>query len=664
MEVSPDFYAWLTSLNIINPFKKFTPNITGKYYIPNNTLELLKGGKYFDIFLINLQKAYNKFYKHNFDYLNNLNQMININEKDKNVSNSVKRKNWSIIKEDLSCFGLKYQDDEISQVISGDKKKLLEIIINIYEFTNELLRHFNLENSNNLKNQNEKEENKNIPNEKIDTDNFDINKNYNQCESPLEFFILSLCKNLKIKPIQSVGLLSNNRKFFTNLCNKGFNNSFFELKNWLNDINFNFKILIELLKKYPDGMNIGYDILGSCIFSKDFEIVLKCIEILSNIKNEIGFNWNWFINEGIDSFIFCIIKHENQQLNLLNFLYDFIKDNLNDFFHELNSRKNKKNIYEFISTILPIITKINSKTFIQELQNFIYNFCLNEFKDMSISCSILGNAFYYFYPIEEKISNKIISYIKECVKNKKENISSSGICQIFFLLEKFGEVKNKFAPPLYKNIVNLFLDNYDNKIKREFILLNFEKFFNNHQTVPIDIFLNSYFNLLTHTQNYYICDFYFLLKIFPHPRLSDIYLIEIIKFLLKINFQDLNYSRISNLILSLMFEKKIIQKKCNDNQIIQLENIFTQHIKNSINFFIKKINQIEDRVILETPYDILTQNIRNVNKNVHNDIINAIKNYRKIKGKNSTVLLAMLWIYDDHDEILLKIEELYRPIYK
>ena len=117
--------------------------------------------------------------------------MINISEKDKNISNSVKRKNWSIIKEDLSYFGLKYQDDEISQVISGDKKKLLEIIISIYEFTNELLRHFNLENSNNSKIQNEKEENKkNIPNEKIDIENIDINKNYNQCEYQLEFFIL------------------------------------------------------------------------------------------------------------------------------------------------------------------------------------------------------------------------------------------------------------------------------------------------------------------------------------------------------------------------------------------------------------------------------------------------------------------------------------------
>lgn len=137
-------------------------------------------------------------------------------------------------------------------------------------------------------------------------------------------------------------------------------------------------------------------------------------------------------------------------------------------------------------------------------------------------------------------------------------------------------------------MVNLFLENYNNLFKREFILLNFEKFFNNHQTVPIDIFLNSYFNLLVLSQNYSICDFYFIYKIFQHPRLNDIDLIVIIKFLLKISLQDLNYSRTSNLTLSLIFEKKMIQNKCDDNQIFELEKIFIEHIQNAINFFIKK----------------------------------------------------------------------------
>ena len=674
MEVSPDFYAWLSSLKIINPFKNFTPNYSGKYYISKKTLELLNGGKYFDNILKNLQNAYNKFYKMNFDYLDNLNQMNNFDETQSYVSNSVKFNNWSIIKEILSHFGLKYEEDKISKIINGNIKIMMDIIINIYEYTNELLRHANLEKENYLKSEKLNENilnnklttnpNQKAGNEVIEVNKININKKYNECESPLEFFIISFCKNFKLKPIQSIGLLSNNRKFFANLCNKGINYSFNELKNWINDITFNLKILIELLKKYRDGKNIGYEIIGSCLFSKDLEIVLKSIDILINIKKEIGLNWKWFINEGLDSFFFTIIKHENQSLNLLNYLDDFVKDKLNDFFLELKSRKEKKNIYMFYSSILPIMEKINSKVFLKDLQNFLYDICLREKKDKSISISLLGNSFFYFYPIEEKIANIIIDHLKQSINSDHQNIFVSGVTQIFFLLEKFGESKIKYAPPLYKIMVNLFLENYNNLFKREFILLNFEKFFDDHQTVPIDIFLNSYFNLLVLSQNYSICDFYFLYKIFQHPRLNDFDLIVIIKFLLKISLQDLNYSRTSNLTLSLIFEKKMIQNKCDDNQIFELEKIFTEHIKNAINFFIKKINQIEDRSILETSYDILIQKIRNVNANVYNDIVKAISDYRKIKNKNSTVLLAMLWIYDDHDDVLLKLEESYKPTYK
>ena len=95
---------------------------------------------------------------------------------------------------------------------------------------------------------------------------------------------------------------------------------------------------------------------------------------------------------------------------------------------------------------------------------------------MAISLSVLGDAFYYFYPIEEDLINQILDYFNLCVENNSENIFTSAVTQIFNLMEKFGEIKNEYAPPLYKNITYSLISNYDNEIKREFILLNFEKF--------------------------------------------------------------------------------------------------------------------------------------------------------------------------------------------
>ena len=57
--------------------------------------------------------------------------------------------------------------------------------------------------------------------ESININKLDPEKKYENCSSPLEFFIISLCKNLKLKPRQSVALLSNNRKYLSILCNKG-----------------------------------------------------------------------------------------------------------------------------------------------------------------------------------------------------------------------------------------------------------------------------------------------------------------------------------------------------------------------------------------------------------------------------------------------------------
>jgi hypothetical protein len=62
---------------------------------------------------------------------------------------------------------------------------------------------------------------KNKTNETVNINNIDPNKRYDECNSALEFFILSLCKNLDMKPRQAVALLSNNRKYLSIICNKG-----------------------------------------------------------------------------------------------------------------------------------------------------------------------------------------------------------------------------------------------------------------------------------------------------------------------------------------------------------------------------------------------------------------------------------------------------------
>ena len=306
-----------------------------------------------------------------------------------------------------------------------------------------------------------------------------------------------------------------------------------------------------------------------------------------------------------------------------------------------------------------------NSNFLLELQNFIFDICFKEKNDYSFSLSILSDAFYNFFPINEDIINKILLYFRECIKSNIQNIYSTAIFQTFILMENFGKVKNKYAPRLYKNLVFLFLNDYDNEIKREIILEGFEKFFNNYHELPIDIFLEPYLNHLNTCLNYTLCDFLFILKIVEHPRIESKDINNIIQFLLSVCSNKVLYSKTANLILSLIFEKKIIEKICtNENDINEIEFKFVDFIKSSLNSYMNNLSNGEDKAILETPYDIILENFGNVNKKIKNILIKCVKDYREMKGEYSNALLAILWYYSDNDDIICQIEELNRPIYE
>ena len=726
MEVTPEMYAWLTSLNIINPFLGLENYPVNNFQIPEKTVKVLLGGKYMDIIINHLQDSYNKFYNVKSDFTSRLQELKDVNEDQEYISNSVKYSNWNLIMDILKKLGLNFSEDDINKLVEGDKKLLLDVLNKIYELNSQLLKDANLKKKNNKKNTNN---NKNINNnnqeKKInfkrlfiepqkkkedststnldklnkknnfslsqlnDTGIADINnsyamkkvlqnntlninkldekKPYEECLSALEFFVLSLSKNFDMKPRQSVALLSNNRKYLSIICNKGINGNFNSVQNWLNDLKKNADIMIKLIKTSYDGLNIGFGTVGTAMCSKDKDIPLQAMKLLNKIKENIGYmNWDWLKKEGVDSIMFTISKHESNKVETMNILYDLISPDINKFFDILRSKiasNEKKKVIEFLSNILPIVKQLNH-VFIKEIRNFVYDVCLNDKEDMSYIVSILSDAFYYFYPIEESIINKSLSYFKLCLKSNSLNVFGTTVAQMFNLIERIGQLKDKNAPPLYKNIVLLFLELYDNVYKREIFLGNFEKFFNTQKEIPIDIFFEPYLNQLKSVQNYNISDLTFLFKMVEHPRIGSREIMEIIQFLLSVCLNNVVYSRTANFVMSLIFEKKIIQKLCSPTDTNEITSKFVDFINNALELFMSSINNLEDKAILETPYDLISENFPNVKDQVHEKIIKCVKDYRKIKKENSNALLAILWNYPDHDDIILQMEEENRTKYE
>ena len=140
MEVTPEMYAWLTDLNIINPFSSLKSDVVGNFVVPEKTITLMLGGKYFDIILKTLQSAYNKFYKLKLNYLEKLEQLKDIADDQDYISNSVKYANWHLINEMLNQFGISYSEDQINQIINGDRDFLLKVITQVYYLCNQFLK--------------------------------------------------------------------------------------------------------------------------------------------------------------------------------------------------------------------------------------------------------------------------------------------------------------------------------------------------------------------------------------------------------------------------------------------------------------------------------------------------------------------------------------------
>ena len=701
MEVTPEIYAWLTSLNIINPFLSYDDDPMNNFILPEKTINLLLGGKYFDIILKHLQDSYNKCYNVKMDFNFKLKELKQISEDEDYISNNIKTSNWSLIFETLKKFGINYVEEDIDKIINNDNDFLLKVLTKIFEVNSDFLKKANekktkgkkmvlgtnknisefdktSKNSNNLLNETKTSQGINeinnsaimkkiIKDHTLNINTLDEKKSYDQCNSALEFFIISLSKNFYMKPRQCVALLSNNRKYLSIICNKGINGDFQYIKNWIDDLYNNFDTMINLIKTSDDGMNISYGTIGTAICSKDRDIPYYALQLIKKIFDNIGMmNWDWLKNEGYDSIAFTICKHENNILEIMKLLYEISLQDIDQFYswiHNKISSNEKNKILEFFSCILPIIKKLNQE-FVDQIKKILYDICFTEQEDMSFIASILSDAFYYFYPIDENKINRTISYFKMCIKSNSLNIFGTATAQIFILMDRFGQMKNKYAPPLYKNIVLLFLELYDDIYRREFMLENFERFFNAHQEIPIDIFLEPYLSQINSVQNYNSSDLIFLFKMVEHPRIESHDLTEIIQFILSVCLNNIVYSRTANLILSLIFEKKLIQKICTpqDNDEINLK--FIDFINNSLELFISSINNLEDKAILETPYDIINEEFPNVNEKVHMQIINCVKQYRRIKKVNCSGLLAMLWNYTDHDEVMMQMEEENRPIYE
>ena len=107
-------------------------------------------------------------------------------------------------------------------------------------------------------------------------------------------------------------------------------------------------------------------------------------------------------------------------------------------------------------------------------------------------------------------------------------------------------------------------------------------------------------------------------------------------------------------------KKKIIQKKFSSEfEFTEINHLFINYI---LKIFDKYSNseKIFDNYYLEMTYNIIKEKFKIVNENILSDLVKTIFIYRERYKKNNTILLQMLWNFDEYDDILLRMEEKYK----
>ena len=521
----------------------------------------------------------------------------------------------------------------------------------------------------------------------VDINNIDINKNYSQCESTLEFFIISLSKNLNINPKQSVALLSNNRKYLLRLFYKGIQNDFTLAIKWLKDINKNLQILQNLMINSTESKNVymTFSTLSVGLYSHNIDCVRITNTILSKLSIEIGTDWEWFFNEGYLSYIFSLEKNSIIKNKLLNGFTLHIKEHEEDIIklfkdkfldEENNNTTEYKDISNFIFNLLPLLgdnLEDKEKKFQYGILNLIIELIENnnnKISDAPLLITMAAQAWNYcpdFFLMNKNKKNVVLNFMKENIRtfgnygNKFENLNinnASSISCLFYLLNNLGKIKNEDGPLIYKTLVFLFIEEYDDELIREFMLDNFSNFFLLNLKFPIDIFLAPYFKQIKLVKNISMADFNFIAVIIGHPRFTCQHALDLLDFILDITINNLIFSKSANMLLNLIFSMKLLIK--NKSVFEKAQNTFIQYINQMLNLYITNLkSNIIDNTILEVPYDILLEGFGDVNQEIESTLINTIDQYRSIKGLNSKPLLGLLWFFKSHDDVLLRLEEKY-----
>ena len=454
MEISPEIYAWLVSIDILddsiydkekelnnkNNFPQY-PNLPASVanfeFAENGNIKLNKTvtnqiltGNFFPKLFNKFNVLMNELYGNIYQNDETLSQVVDSDQP------QIKLHNWDLILESIkNYYGLAFDNDFKTLLIAGDMNSFNELFQKLYTFFNELKSRIDKEiNQKKFLKENDetqkqlpdfaKEKLGELPKIRFNEDIVDLDaltdeatqlKQLNQTRSVLEFIIVAICKSMSLNSKQAAALLTDNKKYLVHILTKGLSNKNFEpvmffYQNVLSEINYFMKLIEINSIAYPNQISKNIELSLSTfkpgLLSKNIDVVFIAARLLSKIalecieNNLISAAWDWFIspNGGLEGCILCFKKHNDASEVVVTLINNFARFHIYELFTVYLKQflQSDGAYFTFVADILPALSKlsnINDEFSKNNLKGFFLEYILEVSRSPNINERIKSALF-------------------------------------------------------------------------------------------------------------------------------------------------------------------------------------------------------------------------------------------------------------------------------
>lgn len=496
-------------------------------------------------------------------------------------STAAKLYNWNTLIKVLETIEVPVDSDMKALIIAGDRAIVAEILKAILQAeVSAKPESFTTEGA-----KKRQKKNKLLGEGALLLDDLDLSMSLSNCESTLEFLIISFCKVFNITTKTAAGLLMQSGKYLTQILSKGLKGKIGPVLEWYDLLTQDAESLVELIEKERNSGALQV-VLGSVkggLMGKEFVVVQKCCDCLVFIEGLLAKKdinaWEWFSTEAYAlSFKAYDVFKEDVTTYILKLLIAFGRDNLKDVFGQMLLQNYPEPIqcFNVISSFwgyITVDTQAYSSIQTQGLVDYWVELGLREAENESntitpTKVSALGFLcdvwlkFAKYIEQHEDSANSILTVIKRACREKSRMLKIICYGRLFLLLSEFSKYKNSYAPIIYKTLTFALVENYSNDRVREFLLNNFLYVMEEIPGLPIGVILEPYIKQgqVAQKPRYNTSDFDFYVAAARHPKLTVKDAILVIDNLGKIYFSDYIFANSAEIPLVLIFGRFIENK--------------------------------------------------------------------------------------------------------